>query len=111
MLGAVYFGIADDGERASCEQAAQVAVALLADSAGPILAPARVLLGHEIDPGREVLPWLEGFGIGHASDQGAKCRHPTSCVAAAQCILECGQQLLQPGIRLNHGLTDSSKTG
>src|SRR5450759_65561 len=54
MLGAVDLGIADDAERAGHEQAAQIAVTLLADTAEPVLAPARVLLRHEPDPGREV---------------------------------------------------------
>ena len=54
MLGAMDFGIADDGERAGREQAAQIAIASFADIAEPVLAPARVLLGDEPDPGREV---------------------------------------------------------
>jgi len=41
-------------ERGGREQAAQVAIALFADTAEPILAPARVLLRHEPDPGRQV---------------------------------------------------------
>ena len=40
MPGAVDFGIADHGERASHEQAAQIAVTLLADTAEPVLAAA-----------------------------------------------------------------------
>src|SRR5664279_986513 len=47
MLGAMDLGIADDGERAGDEQAAQIAVTLLADTAEPVLAPARMLLRHE----------------------------------------------------------------
>ena len=47
-------GIADDGERASHEQAAQIAVTLLADTAEPVLASARVLLWNEPNPGRKV---------------------------------------------------------
>src|SRR5664279_2068708 len=39
MLGAMDLGIADDGERAGDEQAAQIAVTLLADTAEPVLAP------------------------------------------------------------------------
>jgi hypothetical protein len=56
MLGAMDLGIADDGERAGHEQAAQIAVTLFADTAEPVLAPARVLLGHDADPGREIAP-------------------------------------------------------
>ena len=56
MLGAMDLGIADDGERAGHEQAAQIAVTLFADTAEPVLAPARVLFRHEPNPGREVTP-------------------------------------------------------
>ena len=51
MLGAVDLGIADNGERACREQAAQVAVTLLADAAEFLFAPARMLLRHQSDPG------------------------------------------------------------
>src|SRR5450631_2800013 len=54
MLGAMDLGVADDGERTGHEQAAQIAVTLLADTAEPVLAPARMLFRHEPDPGREV---------------------------------------------------------
>src|SRR5450756_644236 len=54
VLGAVYLCIANDGERTGDEQAAQIAVTLLADTAEPVLAPARMLFRHEPDPGREV---------------------------------------------------------
>ena len=54
MLGAMDFGIANDGERARREQAAQIAIASFADTAEPVLASARVLLGDKPDPGREV---------------------------------------------------------
>ena len=56
MRGAVDLGISDDGKRARCEQAAQIAIALLADAAEPVLAPTRMLLRHQPDPGREVPP-------------------------------------------------------
>ena len=54
MLCAMDLGIADDGERTGGEQAAQIAIALLADTTELVLAPARVLLRHEPDPGGEV---------------------------------------------------------
>src|SRR5215216_2919472 len=44
MPGAMDLRIADDGECAGCEQAAQIAVALFADTTEPVLATARVLL-------------------------------------------------------------------
>ena len=54
MSGAMDLGIADHGERAGREQAAQIAIASFADIAEPVLAAARVLLRDETDPGREV---------------------------------------------------------
>ena len=54
MLGAVDLGIADDGECAGHEQAAQIAVTLLAYIAEPVLASTGVLFRHHTDPGREV---------------------------------------------------------
>src|SRR5262249_9432732 len=51
MFGAVDLGIANDGQRARREQAAQIAISLFADTAELVLAPARVLLRHEPDPG------------------------------------------------------------
>src|SRR5262249_15216092 len=56
MPAAMDLGIADDGERAGNEQAPEIAISLLADTAEPVLAPARVLLRHEPDPGREIAP-------------------------------------------------------
>ena len=54
MPSAVDLGVADYGKCASREQAAQIAIALLADTAEPVLATARVLLRYQSDPGREV---------------------------------------------------------
>src|SRR6266545_2760554 len=51
MLCAMDLGITNDGECAGGEQAAQIAIALLADTAELVLAPARVLLRREPDPG------------------------------------------------------------
>src|SRR6266545_1101506 len=69
MFGAVDLGIADDGERARGEQAAQIAIALFADTAELVLAPARVLLRHEPDPGRKIPPGSESLRIRDAGDQ------------------------------------------
>jgi hypothetical protein len=51
MFGAMDLGIADHRQRARREQAAQIAITLFADTAELVLAPARVLLRHEPDPG------------------------------------------------------------
>jgi hypothetical protein len=54
VLGAMDLGIADHRQCTGREQAAQIAIALLADTTQLVLAPTRVLLRHEPDPGREV---------------------------------------------------------
>jgi hypothetical protein len=72
MFGAMDFGIADDGERTRHEQAAQIAVTLLADMAEPVLAPARMLLRHQPNPGREIAPRSEGLWVGNGSDQSGR---------------------------------------
>ena len=48
------FGVADHRQCAGREQAAQIAITAFADIAEPLLAAARVLLGYEPDPGREI---------------------------------------------------------
>src|ERR1700693_1080847 len=56
MFGAMDLGVTDDRKRPGHEQAAQIAVTLLAYIAEPVLASARVLFRHNTDPGREVAP-------------------------------------------------------
>src|SRR5262249_37324073 len=70
MPSAMEFGIADHGQRAGGEQAAQISVASFADVAELFLATARVLLGPEPDPRREVPPRSEGPRITDAGNQG-----------------------------------------
>src|SRR5450756_1914962 len=53
VLGAMDLGIANDGKRTGHEQAAQIAVTLLADTAEPVFASTRVLPRHQPDPCRE----------------------------------------------------------
>src|SRR5215831_10444527 len=72
MPSAVDLGIANHGKCASREQATQIAIALLADTAKLVLAPARVLLRHQPNPGREVSSRSKGPGIGNARNQ--RCR-------------------------------------
>jgi hypothetical protein len=68
MARAMDLVIADHGECARREQAAQIAIALFADSAKLVFATARVLLRREPNPGREVPSRSEGSGIGDARD-------------------------------------------
>src|SRR5262245_8223887 len=72
MLGAVELGIADHGERAGGEQAAQIAVSLFADVAELVFATARVLLRYEPNPGREIPSRSKRLGITNARDQRSR---------------------------------------
>ena len=71
-LGAMGFGVADHRQRAGREQAAQIAIAAFADTAKPILAAARVLLGDEPNPGREVPSRPESPRISDAGNQSGR---------------------------------------
>ena len=64
MPDAVLFHEPYDGERAGAEQGSDIPVASLGDIAEPLPAAARILLGHEPDPGCEIPPAAEGFRIG-----------------------------------------------
>src|SRR5215475_10853579 len=69
VLSAMDLGIADHRQRARREQAAQIAITLFADTAELVLAPARVLLRNEPNPGRKIPPRSEGLWISDAGDQ------------------------------------------
>ena len=56
MFGAVDFGITNDRERTGHEQAAQIAVALLAYAPKPVFTAARVLPRNQSNPSREIAP-------------------------------------------------------
>src|SRR5262249_18185974 len=77
MPAAMDLGIADDGERAGNEQAPEIAISLLADTAEPVLAPARVLLRHEPDPGRELRPDRKDFGSATVANKAVASAGPT----------------------------------
>src|SRR5215475_10233691 len=78
MFGAVKLSIADHGERTGGEQAAQIAIALLADVAELVFAAARVMLRHQPDPGREIPSRSKCLGIPNARHQrSCKCRADT----------------------------------
>ena len=65
-------GAPDHREGADDEQLSQIAVAGLADASQLLLAAARVLLGHQPDPGTEVAAGAEDLRIGDARDQGSR---------------------------------------
>ena len=62
MFGAMDLGITDDSERAGHEQAAQIAVTLLVDTAEPVLAPARCCFGTSPIQAEKLRPERKVFG-------------------------------------------------
>src|SRR4029453_697888 len=91
MPAAVDLGIANDGQRASRKQTAQIAIALFADIAEALLARARMLLRHKPDPSRKVSPRSESLRVSDAGNQGGGQRRshagnlvePLACLAGA----------------------------
>src|SRR5439155_22582313 len=96
-------GVADDGQCTGHEQATQIAVPLFADAAEPVLAPTRVLLGNEPNPGREVTSRSEGPRVSNARDQSSR-QHRTD----AGNVMTALARLVGPGPGHDHriGLRD-----
>src|SRR5262245_51629009 len=69
MLGAVDFSITDHSKRSGRKQTSQIAIALFADVAEPVLASARVLPRDETNPGREVPSRSESLRVSDTGDQ------------------------------------------
>jgi hypothetical protein len=74
MLRPMELCIADHGESTGGEQAAEIAIALLADVAELISAAARILLRDEPDPGREIASRSKRLGGTNARDQSSRQR-------------------------------------
>jgi hypothetical protein len=87
MLGAVELGIADHGERAGGEQAAQITIALFADVAELVLAPARVLLRDESNPGREIPPDRNALGSPMLATNAVASAGPTPGMASSRLLV------------------------
>ena len=84
VLGAMDFSVADHGERAGREQAAQIAIALLADAAKLVFAPARVLLRYQPNPGREVTPRSECLGSAMLATRAVASAGPTPGISSSR---------------------------
>src|SRR5436190_17630263 len=75
MTAAIEFGMPDHRECAGHKQSAQIAITLFADAAEPLTPAARMLLGHQSNPSREMASRSEAFRIADARDQcGSKQR-------------------------------------
>ena len=86
MPDAVFFHEPYDGERAGAEQGSDIPVASLGDIAEPLPAGARILLGHEPDPGCEIPPAAEGFRIGDEATSVVARAGPTPGMASGRLL-------------------------
>jgi len=86
MLGAMDLRIADHGKRAGREQAAQIAIALLADAAKLFFTPTRVLLRYQPNPGREVTPRSE-CGSAMLATRAVANAGPTPGIASSRLLV------------------------
>src|SRR5947208_470988 len=78
MHGAVDLGVADDGECAGHEQAAEIAVALFTDAAEPVLAPTRVLLRNAPDQAEKLRPDRKVVGSATLATRAVASIGPTT---------------------------------
>lgn len=76
MSGAMDLRIADYGKSTDSEQAAQIAVTLLADTAQLLLATTRPLPRYQPDPGREVATRSKRLRIRNIGNQSGRQRRP-----------------------------------
>ena len=86
VLGAVDPGIADDGERTGHEQTAQIAVTLLADTAEPVLASARVLFGTSPIQAEKLRPDRKTFGSATLATRAVANIGPTPGIASSRLL-------------------------
>jgi hypothetical protein len=77
MFGAMDFGVTDDRKRAGHEQAAQIAVTLLAYIAEPVLASTRVLFGTIPIQAEKLRPDRKDFGSATAATKAVASTGPT----------------------------------
>ena len=87
MLGAVDLGITDHGKCAGGEQAAQIAIALLADANELVLGPARVLLRHQPDPGEKFRPDRNAFGSATLATRAWRSAGPMPGMASSRLLV------------------------
>jgi hypothetical protein len=77
MFGAMEFGIADHGQRAGREQAAQVAIALLTDTAELFPAPLECCLGMSPIHAEKSRPDRKAFGSATLATRAVASTAPT----------------------------------
>ena len=84
MRGAMDFGIADDGERAGREQAAQIAIAAFADTAKPVLPPLEFCLARARSRPRSPCPDRNAFGSATLATRAVANAGPTPGISSSR---------------------------
>ena len=77
MFGAMNLGVTNDGERAGHEQAAQIAVTLLADPAEPVLASLECCFGTSPIQAEKLRPDRQAFGSATVATTAVASTGPT----------------------------------
>ena len=87
MLGAIVLGITDDGKCAGGEQAAQIAIALLADTAELVLAPAECCFGTSPIQAEKFRPDRKAFGLATLATRAVASAGPMPGMASSRLLV------------------------
>ena len=87
MPGAMDLGIADHGERACREQPAQIAIALLADTAKPVLAPLEFCLGTSPTQAEKSRADRKALGSARLATSAVASAGPTPGIASSRLLV------------------------
>src|SRR5262245_9912822 len=87
MFRAMDLGIADDGQRARREQAAQIAISLLADTAELVLTPARGCLGTSPIQAEKFRPDRKAFGSATLATRAVASAGPTPGISSSRLLV------------------------
>jgi len=89
MLGAVDLRIANDGERASHEQAAQIAVGLFTDTAELVPPPLECCFGTSPIQADKLRPERKAFGSVMLATRAVASTGPTPGIASSRLLVSC----------------------
>src|SRR5262245_6741549 len=89
MLGAVDLGIADHGKRAGGEQAAQIAITLLADTAELFFASLECCFGTKPIQAEKSRPDRNAFGSAILATRAVASARPTPGISSSRLLVSC----------------------
>src|SRR5262245_37552738 len=89
MLGAVDLGIADHGKRAGGEQAAQIAITLLADTAELFFASLECCFGTKPIQAEKSRPDRNAFGSAILATRAVASAGPTPGISSSRLLVSC----------------------